>query len=392
MRKQTALKLFAFLALFLAVAAIAFAATIPARLSVASADDIKVASKSAYVIDFETGTVIFKQNEKARLPIASMTKIMSLLLTFEAIDKGELSLDEMITISPEAAGMGGSQIFLDAGSQHKASDLIKAITVASANDACVAIAERIAGSEMGFTKLMNKRAQELGMQNTHFANCTGLPAPENFSCAEDVSVMMRELAKHDKYYEYSKVWLEDYVHPSGRKTCMTNTNKLVRFYNGCDGGKTGFTQEAGHCLSATAKRGDMRIIATVICAPNSKQRFADVSNLFNYAFGCFENKIYLKAGDSIQNNVEVVRGKQKNIELTVSENLTAFVKRGEEAVCEIKLELPEKIKAPLKQGDVVGKAYIIRDGKVIDEAQVIVKTEVPRSTLLDDIKRLIKNK
>ena len=210
--------------------------------------------KAAYLTDGSGANTLYEYHATDRFPIASMVKIMTALLSFEEIERGNMTLDETLVISPQAMGMGGSQMFLNAGDSYPVSDLLKGVIVVSANDACVQLAERIAGSEEAFVGMMNERAAELGMTNTHFANCTGLPHPEGYSCAKDVSVMLRELIKYPAYHEYSRIWLEDYTHPDGRVTTMTNTNKLVRFYEGCNGGKTGYTAEAGFCLAASATR------------------------------------------------------------------------------------------------------------------------------------------
>ena len=231
-----------------------------------AATDFKTVGKSAYMVDYATDTVLYARNENERLPIASMVKIMTSLLTLEAVERGDISLDDDVEISQNSASMGGSQVFLDAGTTHKAGELLKTVIVASANDSCVALAEHISGSVENFVAKMNARAKELGMNDTSFKNCTGLPAAESFSSAKDVSVMFRQLVKHKEYFEYAKIWLEDYKHPDGRTTTITNTNKLVRFYQGCDGGKTGFTSEAKFCLCATAKKSDMRVVAVVIGA------------------------------------------------------------------------------------------------------------------------------
>ena len=225
--------------------------------------DFKTVGKSGFLVDVATGTVLYSRNEKERLPIASMVKIMTALLTLEEVDSGRLALDDDVRISENAASMGGSQVFLDAGTTHKAGDLLKTVIVASANDSCVALAEHIDGCVEGFVARMNAKAKQLGMTDTVFKNCTGLPAAESFSSARDVSIMFRELIKHPVFFEYARVWLEDYKHPDGRTTTITNTNKLVRFYEGCDGGKTGFTSEAKFCLCATAKKNGMRVVAVV---------------------------------------------------------------------------------------------------------------------------------
>jgi D-alanyl-D-alanine carboxypeptidase (penicillin-binding protein 5/6) len=350
----------------------------------------RLPAKSAYLADYDTATVIFEQNANDKLPIASMSKIMTALLVLEAIDGGKLDPESLVTVSAEAAGMGGSQVFLDANSRHKVKDLLKAVIVCSANDASVALAETVSGSEMVFVDMMNKRAKELGMKNTHFSNCTGLPAPENFSCAKDVFIMTRELIKHKMYFDFSKIWLEDYAHPDGRKTTITNTNKLVRFYNGCDGGKTGFTSEALYCLSATAKRGNLRVIAVIIGVDNSKTRFAEVSKMLNFAFANYENKTLLAAGEAMENSVEVVRGKCDAAKVGAQRNICAFMKRGDEAKWELKAELPKTVKAPLCKGDVVGKIYVLKNSVVVDEVPAVLLEDVPKATYLDDIKRIIR--
>ena len=247
----------------------------------AYAVELEIKSKEAVLVSADSGEVLFEHNADEKRPIASMVKIMTLLLCFENADSGKFSFDDMITVSQRAASMGGSQAFLDAGSAYMAEDLVKSIVIASANDSCVAMAEHIGGSVEGFVNLMNKRADELGMQDTVFVNCTGLPAAGQFSTAKDVSKMFRELIGHKKYFEYSGVWMEDFQHPGGRVTGLTNTNKLIRQYNGCDGGKTGYTSEAMHCLAATAKRGDMRLISVVVGLTKIKNFLITVLPIMN---------------------------------------------------------------------------------------------------------------
>lgn len=350
-----------------------------------AATDYKAMGKAAYLMDVGTGTVIYARNEKDRLPIASMVKIMTALLTLEAVDRGEVSLDDDVAVSEEAAGMGGSQVFLDAGSTHKLSDLLKTVIVASANDSCVALAEHISGGVSSFVAKMNERARELGMQNTSFKNCTGLPAAESFCCAEDVAKMFCELIKHPTYFEYACVWMEDYQHPSGRTTSISNTNKLVRFYKGCDGGKTGYTSEAKFCLVATAKRDDMRVIAVMIGAPSSKERNAAVSAMFDEAFANYTNKILLKAGEDMDMRVSVAGGKRDSVALTVAKDVAQFMARSENAQYELKYELPDCVKAPVKQGDRLGTAYLVKNGEVISETDVVANETVERMSLFDAI-------
>ena len=345
----------------------------------------KLPCKSAYLCDFESGTKVFSENEEKRLPIASMCKIMTLLLSLESVENGELSFDEQITVSENASGMGGSEVFLDTGLSYKAEDLMRTVAVCSANDSCVALAERIAGSESAFIERMNARAKELGADNTLFANCTGLPKEPQYSCAKDVSVMLRELLRHEKYYEFSKVWLEDFAHPDGRTTSITNTNKLIRSYVGCDGGKTGFTSEAGFCLAATAKRGDTRIISVVIGADSSKSRNKTVTGLFDYAFNTYETKPVLESGQSV-GKVSVRGSKIKEMELIAEKTLSAFGKKGDDSGLNVEYSYPEEITAPIIAGDVLGEAVLYRDGVEIARTNLKAKTDATRNSWWDSLR------
>lgn len=354
----------------------------------ARAEGFSAEGRSAYLVDAATFTPLYAKNENERLPIASMVKIMTVLLTLEAVDRGELSLDEKVPVSENAASMGGSQVFLDAGTEHRAGDLLKSVIVASANDSCVALAERVSGSVEGFVSDMNARAVELGMKDTRFANCTGLPAAESFSTAHDVALMFREVIRHPVYFEDAGVWLEDYVHPDGRTTVMTNTNKLVKFYNGCDGGKTGFTSEAKFCLAATAERDGMRVIAVVAGADSSKSRFNAVSSMFNHAFGSFKAEKLLGAGELAAQRVKVAGGKERSVGVTVSEDIVRLAPRSDKAAAELRLELPDKVKAPVRKGDVVGKGYVVVDGTAVREFDLVAAEDVARASIWDLFRRI----
>ncbi|MBQ9107624.1 MAG: D-alanyl-D-alanine carboxypeptidase [Clostridia bacterium] len=344
--------------------------------------------KAVYLVDSATGTEMYSSRSDDRLPIASMVKIMTTLLALESVDRGEISLDEMVPVSDVAASMGGSQVFLDSGKEYKAGELIKSIIVASANDSCVAMAERLSGSVEGFVKDMNERAKALGMNNTNFVNCTGLPVPESYSSAKDVSIMFCELIKHPKYFEYAGIWLEDFVHPDGRTTSMTNTNKLVRFYNGCDGGKTGFTSEAKFCLSATAERNGLRVVAVVIGADSSKERFASVSNLFGYAFSNYSAKVIQSKDDCIENSIRVLGGREKGISVAVKDDFKALVKKGDDGEYKVHFNLPATVKAPIVRGGEVGKAYLTRNGEVIGECPVVSVVDVEKARYSDTLKHI----
>lgn len=367
-----------YLCLFGAAIAFGCATVTGTARAVASADELDVTCKAAYLCDCDSGTKVYAKNETKRLPIASMCKIMTLLLSFEAVDEGCISYDEQITIGENASGMGGSQVFLQTNLSYSAAELMKTVAVCSANDSCVALAERIAGTESAFVDKMNKRAKELGADNTLFANCTGLPKEPQYSCAKDVSVMLRELLKHQKYFEFSKIWLEDFAHPDGRTTRITNTNKLIRFYEGCDGGKTGYTSEAGFCLAATAKRGDTRLVSVVIGSDQSQKRFSESKAMLNYAFNCYENKKILEAGKAIERKLPVKGSKISEVDICAEKNLSAFVRKGEAGGLSVDYQIPDEAKAPIAKGDCVGEAHLFRDGIEIARTRLICMQSVDR--------------
>lgn len=334
--------------------------------------------KAAYVCEAESGTAVAAQRETERLPIASMCKIMTLLLAFEAADAGELSLEESVVVSEHAAGMGGSQVFLDAGLSYPAGELLKSIAVCSANDSCVAISERIAGSEEAFVERMNERARELGAENTLFANCTGLPREPQYSCAKDVALMLRELLKHEPFFDYAGIRLEDFRHPDGRVTTMTNTNKLLRKLEGCDGGKTGFTQEAGFCLAATAKRGETRLVCVVIGAESSDARFECTARLLNETFATHERRVVAAADRPMENALAVKGSCSDRIGYAPERSLGVFVKKGEKADVRTELILPADVRAPVMRGDRVGEVVLLLDGVEVDRCALISLDDAPR--------------
>lgn len=341
---------------------------------------------SAYLSDFATGAELYSYNADSKHEIASMVKIMTADLVFEAIEDGRLSVDDEVVVSDFASSMGGSQMFLDAGEKYKVDDLLKGVIVASANDAAVALAETVSGSVEGFVAAMNEKALSLGMTNTKFANATGLPSEsEQYSTARDVNVMTRELMKHDKYYDYSTIWTEQFVHPSGRETTLTNTNKMIRQYRGCLGGKTGFTDSAKFCISACAERNGIKTVSTVIGAQDSKTRFAEAGKLFNYAFANFRNQVVCRKGEKIEDSVAVEKSRVKTMTPVAAEDASVLIKQGEDV--KIEYELPEKLKAPVKKGDVVGRIKITK-GEESYYFDLISDRDIPRATLWDIIKDL----
>ena len=344
------------------------------------AEEVSANCKASYLMDDASGVQMYADNECKRLPIASMCKIMTLLLAFEAADAGDLSYEEEFAVSERAAGMGGSQVFLGAGLVYRVDELLKSIAVCSANDSCVAIAERLAGSEEAFCERMNARAKELGAENTLFANCTGLPKEPQYSCAKDVALMLRELIRHEKYHEYARIRLEDFLHPDGRTTQMTNTNKLIRQYDGCDGGKTGFTNEAGFCLAASAKRAEMRVIAVVIGSSDSKARFEATTSLFDYAFQNFESKIYLAAGEPLEDEISVRGSEVRSMKIAARSPLCVLRRRGVEENYTLHYELEDALTAPVSKGETIGYAVLLRDGVEVMRTDLVACGEAQRFT------------
>lgn len=369
----------------LMVTVAALTAVFTANVACAEEAGPQVTAFSAYLTDSASGRVLYAKNEDEKHEIASMVKIMTATLTFEALERGELSLEEKICVSETAASMGGSQMFLDAGVEYKAGDLLKGVIVASANDASVALAERIGGSHSAFVGLMNKRAAELGMKNTLFSCATGLPdSGEQYSTARDVNIMTRELMKHKGYYDYAGIWMEDFIHPSGRSTQLVNTNKLIRNYAGCVGGKTGFTDEAGFCLSACAERNGMRVTATLIGGKDGKGRFAEVSGMFNYAFANFKNVKLVTAGEEL-GTVAVSGGKLKELPFGAAADISCLLKNSEQTAPPV-ITLPEKVKAPVARGDVIGSAeYSLPDGRRVS-VDLVALSGVEKSSIWDIIK------
>lgn len=350
-----------------------------------------ISGKSFVLMDADSETVIFAENETEQRPIASMCKIMMLLLCYEKAEKQGISFEDKITVSETAAGMGGSQVFLEANAEYSVGDLLKSITVASANDACVAMAEYFSGSEEIFVAEMNEKAKELGMENTVFVNCTGLPKVGQYSCAKDVAIMFRELIKHKEYFTFSTIWTDQISHPDNRVTEISNTNKLVRFYDGCDGGKTGYTKEAGHCLCASAKRNDMRLISVVISAPDSKARFKAVSSMFNYGFANYTNKLIVDASSPLDFKVGVSGGKQSDCIAFPERSLYLFSKKNQDRNIEMNFTVKDNLKAPIVKGDKLGVLSIYENGVEIDSVNVFSGEDIGKKSYFDNVSDVIEN-
>jgi len=300
-----------------------------------------------------------------------VTKVMSLLLVMEAIEEGRLAFDEMVSVSPYAASMGGSQVYLEAGERMSVHELLKAVAVSSANDATVALAEHISGSTEAFVAAMNRRAAELGMKNTQFINATGLDADGHVTSARDIALMSRELVKHEKIFEYTTIWMDTI---RGGEFGLSNTNKLVRFYDGANGLKTGSTSIARYCLSATALRGSMQIIAVVMAAPTSDDRFADAKRLLDYGFAAYAvHRPQVRTFDPIK----VAGGVEREVAVSY-EPATMLVAKGKERVVEERVELADKLTAPVERGQKVGTVKYFLDGEEIHSADILTVTAVGR--------------
>ena len=337
-------------------------------------------AKSAIMIEASTGTILYEKNKDDKLPMASMTKMMTLLLIMEEIESGNLKWNEMITTSEHAASMGGSQIFLEVGEKMSVEDLVKGICIASGNDASVAMAERIGGTEEKFVSMMNKKAKELSLSNTHFENACGLDSDNHYSSANDMSIIAKELVKHKKILEFSGTY-EDYLRKNTEKSFwLVNTNKLVRYYQGVDGLKTGYTKNAGYCITTTAERGNMRLITVVMGEPSSAIRNSETTTMLDYGFNTYEAKKIITK-DSVISKQKVEFGKKDSVELTPMEDYKVL-KEKSSTNKNITYQLSSNpIKAPVKVGDKVGKIKIIENNKTIQEIDVTVKENVNKMNI-----------
>ena len=362
------------------------------KIDFASAEsaDLSVDAKSAILIDYDSGEVLFEQNSDEKVQVASIVKLMTILLTFEEIEAGNLSLDEMLTTTENASSMGGSQVFIDPFVDYSVEDMLKSVIVASANDASVALAEKISGTEEAFVKKMNQRAKELGLDDTVYVNASGLPEPGQYSTARDVAKLTKEVLLIKDYFNYSTIWMDKLTHPSGRETEVVNTNKLIRYFKGCDGGKTGSTDEAGYCLTATAERGGMRLIAVVLGAKDATLRFNETSKLLTYGFANFENKQIISSGESLI-EAEILRSKVKTVPVYAAEDYYVVSRKGDGAQYAVTVEIDEKICAPLASGEKIGTVSISKDGVVIKTIDAIVGTDIPAITYGESLKEIIKN-
>ena len=355
-----------------------------------NAVEMDISAKSAILVDFNTGKVLYSKNENEPLAMASMTKVMSMLLIMEKIDDGSLKYDDIVEISTESSSMGGSQIFLNPGDKYKVIDLLKGVAMASANDAVVALAEKTYGSKEHFIEAMNKKAESLGLKNTHFVNVHGLDEEGHYSSAYDMSVMARELLKHEKILDFTRVYEEYLTKPDGSQIWLVNTNKLVRFYDGVDGLKTGFTKKAGYCLTATGKKNNLRLISVVMGEESIEKRSSDTVKLLNYGFNTFKVNL-IKNKSEILGKVNVQKGKKENVDVVLVNDLIELLNVSDKPSNYKFKILVDKITAPVKKGDVIGKVKVLNDnGILISEVDITVNENVLKANLWDLFKRNLK--
>ncbi len=362
-------------------------------LAETGAPSLNVDAKAALLIEPSTGKVMLEQNKNEKLPIASVTKIITILLVYEAVEAGKIKWDDIVTVSDHAAGMGGSQIYLEPMEQQTVRDLLKAVIISSANDAAVALAEFIAGSEEGFVIQMNKRAVSLGMINTNFVNACGLDTEGHLSCASDVAAMSRELiTKFPEALEISSIWMDKIIHKTARgeeEFGLSNTNRLIKSYNGASGLKTGSTSSALFCISAVAVRDGMQLIAVVLGGPTSEIRFHEAMRMFDYGFA---NYAVIK-GESIgtpKGIVQVNKGDKEQVGVSIKNQINCLVPKGKNVVVDTKVELNPSIDAPFEAGTKAGEVIYFADGAEVGRSDLVTMESVEKAGLTDTLGIIIK--
>ena len=352
---------------------------------------LDISSKSAVLMDASTGKILYEKNSHEKLPPASVTKVMTMLLICEALESGKIKEDDDVQISEVASSMGGSQIFLEPGEIQKVDTLLKSIAVASANDACVAMAEYVGGSVEEFVVLMNKRAKELGMNDTNFVNTNGLPVDNHYTSAYDIALMSKELLKHKKISKYLTTWMDEVV--VGKKQAkigISNTNKLVKHYQGATGVKTGFTQQAKYCLSASALRNNTHLIAVTLCAETSPIRFKDATNLLNYGFANYESVKICGANDKVA-TVKFEKGEKENVDLVAKDDLSVLIKKGDKKDFTKKVQIKEDLKLPIKKNTELGVVKVYRGDELVGESKIINTEDINKASYLQMLRRIVDN-
>ncbi len=358
------------------------AATVMKIMNKTSVTELK--AKGAVLMDCNSGSVLQEKNGNDKLPLASVTKVMSMLLIMEAIDSGKLTFDTKVTISENSYRMGGTQVWLEPGEVFTVHELLQAVSIRSANDATVALAEAVAGSEEAFVAMMNNRAKELGMQNTNFVDCTGLTDNGHYSSAYDIALMSRELLlNHPEISKYATTWQAKFREntPGKKPISLDNTNKLVRYYEGTVGLKTGYTEVAGHCLSASAARNGQQLIAVVLGEPDSNTRFAEARKLLDYGFANFETTLVNKKGEEVQ-KVQVKKGVQKYTNAVYKQDVKLLLKKGEKGKVERKINLENNLAAPVSEGQKIGEIIYMISGNEVGNADLVASNSVQKASFI----------
>ena len=368
-------------------------AIMPMNLSFANEDNapLSVSSKSAILMDVGSGQILYEKNAHDKLPPASVTKVMTMLLICEALDSGKITLDDSVQISDNAASMGGSQIFLEAGEVQKVDTLLKGIAVASANDGCVAMAEYIGGSVESFVDMMNAKAKELNMKDTNFVNTNGLPVDNHYTSAHDIAIMSRELLKHDVISKYLTTWMDQVVVGKKQITVgLANTNKLIKHYQGATGVKTGFTQQAKYCLSASAKRGDTHLVAVTLGAETSPERFKDATSLLNFGFANYESVKLCSKNDNIA-TLTLDKADEQKINLVAKEDLSVLIKKGGNKDFKKKVTIKQDLKLPIEKNTELGVVKVYRGKELVGETKIINTEDINKASYLQMLKRVVGN-
>ena len=373
--------------LSLLFAAALLSAVSPAASAAGEEVALSLSCPSAVLMEKETGAILYDQNAHQQLEPASVTKVMTLLLVMEAVDSGRVALDDTVTVSSYAAGMGGSQVYLEEGEQMTVDEMIKCVTVVSGNDCAVALAEHLAGSETAFVAQMNQRARELGMEDTTFLNCTGLPAQGHVTSAYDIALMSRELIlNHPSIRDYATIWMDSI---RGGEFGLTNTNRLIRFYPGATGLKTGSTDGALYCMSATAERDGMELIAVVMKAPTTSQRFEDAKALLDYGFAHYSlTSVYPEAPLA---PVDVLLGVQGQVQPQLQRDCRLLVRRGEEGQITTRLTLADNVEAPVDQGQTLGQMEVYVGEELRDTVPILASRAVDRLSVPEIFSQMLQN-
>ena len=343
--------------------------------------------RSYVLMDYDTGAVLAESNSTESCPIASVTKVMTMLLCMEASQSGKISMDDMVTASDYACSMGGSQIYLEPGEQMSVEELLKSVAVGSANDASVVLAEHIMGSETAFVDAMNERAKALGMKNTHFVNCNGLDEDNHYSSAMDVAIMSRELLKHEAIHPFLSIWMDSI---RNGEFGLTNTNKLIRFYNGAIGIKTGSTSNAKYCLSSAATRDGLTLIGVVLGAETTAERFNTAKELLNYGFSNYKIETVIEE-DTSSGIVNVIKGKKERVGTITQSSFKRLTNKQSGSKVETKVIMNSQINAPVNKGDVVGKIVLTENNKKIGEVNLVADQSVLRLSFVDIFGKLLTN-